>query len=265
MNLQPHAPTRRLISGAEATHAMRRLRKRYCGFPAGNNSLHPGLSFTHPTGGEFGGSTFTPASRNPVLWYRSDAANVTLVSNAVSSWASIGSNTQAVTQGTSADRPGYTATNSSWNNRPTLNYTSTSMQLNAVSFTQAQPCSLYVFGAITTGGTSWLVSSTCEAGLDGADFYFYDGAIHTASTGNGNPHAFCVVFNGSSGALYVDNSSTALATGSGSIGYSSSLSIGNSMTGTIVEVVLYAGADTAAQRSQMFVYGTNLYKAFTAS
>lgn len=207
------------------------------------------------------GPSFNPISRNPVLLF--DANKGISIGTGVSAWQSQGSNTLSVTQGTGADQPGYTASNASWGNQSTLNYTSTSMQLSN-SFTLAQPFTIYVFGAITTASTSFFVECTDALGLDLTKFYFNDGAINSSSVGDGNPHAFCAVFDGTSGGLYVDSSSAAIVAGSDTVGLSSTLSVGALMTGTIAFVMIVANADTQAQRSQLFTYGSSRYKAFTA-
>lgn len=249
-----------LISGADASREYRRLRR--CIGPH-DEARHAGLSFTHPTGAEFGSNAFSPLSRSPVLWYRADKG--TTVVTGVSSWVSQGSNTLAVTQSTGADQPTLTASTLAWNDQATLDFSSDAMSLTAASFTLAQPCTLYVFCSITTtSGTQSFIYSAggAQFGKSGTDFYFYDGATHTDTSGDTNPHAFCVVLDGSSGGLYVDNSSTAVVAGSGSDGFSSGLQISSAfanLTGVLAEIVVLSGADSQVQRHQFFSYGASRY------
>jgi hypothetical protein len=218
---------------------------------------------------------WTPRRRGADLyaWLRADLG-VTLASGAVAAWADQSGNGRNFAQGTPSLRLGHSASDAAFNNLPVV-IGSTTGELPAVgAWTRAQPLTLY---AVTTSGNSgdWKTVVDATAGdravlrADPTEqgSIFAGSANVTGTTLLNSPSIVCAVFNGASSALYI-RSTTAAATGNpGTQGIGTPI-IGRAAPGPayylptdgkIAELVWIAGADSAAQRAQMFRYFSRRY------
>jgi len=94
--------------------------------------------------------------------------------------------------------------------------------------------------------------------------YYLKNTTCAGGTVDTNPHLMCGVINGTAASLYLDNSTTPIATqtftavnpiGYLSLGYSASYG----WNGTAVEYIVFQGAHTLAQRQTIFAYLANRY------
>ena len=221
---------------------------------------------------------WTPRRRGSALglWLRGDAG-ITLAGSVVSAWADQSGRGNNVSQGTGSKQPAVGSINS----RPSVRFSAASAQFLSRDGTSGNTGTL-VQGAVAQPTTWYAIVKASSA--TAADFVVFDGqstrqlsAIKpVAGTvgmfagsgpvygGSGNTaasvHLYCWVFSGASSAIYVDNMSTPFASLSPGANAINGLIVGAGasavlpMDGDLGELVLIAGADTAAQRAVMKTY-----------
>ncbi len=192
-------------------------------------------------------------------WWRGD-------SYTAGSWASKRtSGGHTLTQGTGALQP-VAVTRASL---PALQFDGADLLVGSLGATIAQPVTYYfILEPTSLAGTSvWLDGDDATnrqfIGTNVTPNYLRDsGSTRNAGTPTTAIHGVCVIFNGASGALYVDNMRTASVVDTGDTGANSidAVSVGanflgsNGFVGFMWEVLIYQGAHTAAQRAQVAAY-----------
>ena len=239
-------------------------------------ALHLALSLDIP-GSSPRGAAFTPASLADLkAWYRADLG-ITLNGGDVSAWADqsgTGDANKNATQANPALQPLYVANNVDFNGRPTVRVATANdyMQTGTWASPLAQPCTWYavykagdastartVFDGLASGHRQDLNNSA----VDGEPNIYASGAAVLPS-GVGDKSATkvkaCAVFDGASSAVYIDNFTTAAATGDcGSndlegLTIGANFLLGTNLGGDIAEIVAYSGVHDAATRAQVLAY-----------
>jgi hypothetical protein len=198
-------------------------------------------------------------------WARPDASLVTLSSGKVAALTVRGGGGDAnknLAQATGGSQPTYNATDAAYNNRPTMSFNSS--QLHSVgnwAASLAQPFTIYLVGQSASGhaqqaffddsaGTTVIYATDTSN-----DLAIYAGVSLSSSTVTTNPSVMCLVFNGASSAIYVNDATTAKATGNASGAALVSAVLGDNasastpLVGKIADHIVYAGAHNHANRS----------------
>lgn len=197
--------------------------------------------------------------------------NGTKVATAVSrhSWARVADTSKNVTQGTDAQRPTLNVADANFGGRGTITFTKAASQLlvsGAWTTALVQPITTYIVAvhadvaAINTmmdgiaAGNRILFQNTGAA--DGRPaFYAGTGFITAAGKTTLTQAVYCLVGNGASSATYMNDSTTAVATGNPGTTGLTGITLGayyngaNTNSGRIATVIVYSGAHTAAQRA----------------
>lgn len=205
---------------------------------------------------------------NLKFWLRPDALALTLVSSThisqINDQSGTGDSNKNAIQATDGKRPILTASDAAYNNRPTMTFNGS--QLHSVgnwAASQAQPFTIYLVGQSAAGhaqqaflddsaGTSVIYATDTSN-----DLAIYAGVSLSSTTVTTNPSVMCLVFNGASSAIYVNDATTAKATGNASGAALVSTVLGDNAGGTtplngkIADSAGYAGAHNQATRSAM--------------
>ncbi len=211
-------------------------------------------------GGGGGGAPWSPSDRGAdlVAWYRETYSAGT--------WTDDGPNSDDLTQATASARP--TATTR--DGQPVLSFDGGDYTQGLFTSTLSQPWTVYAVAERTDATTNRRIFDNGSGGV-GASIYsdsnwrFNAGTLITGSSSDTSPHAFCGIGNTTSSALYVDNATTANASGNAGssdlIGLTAgALRNGNfPWLGYIWEIVVISGSDTPGERSQMFEYFAGRY------
>lgn len=211
-----------------------------------------------------------PASLGtPAFRFRPDSNLATVSGGLLTSFLAVNGNSGS-SVGTA---PTYTKYNSLYAGRPTATFANAlSPQGLTVSVTIAQPCTVIVVGSCANSGGSLIDGTGANRILltrNSSDWQVYCGtAVVTSSkAADASPHAFALIANGTSSALYVDSSITNYISGNpGTEGLSADLQIGCSstagsqtITGDVAEVIFFSGAFSTAQIAMAFAYIRNYY------
>lgn len=221
--------------------------------------------------GKDSGAQWTPAQRALYAWFRSDLG-VSIVGSGVATWADQSGNARDVTQGTDPNRPGWSASDALFNGLPALTWAG-AQWLDGAAWNIAQPFTVYVVGQAGTfadwktfldhngaGARSIVRADPTHA------FATHAGTANVLSANVSGPSLMAAVFNGASSAHYV-NSLTAGGTSSPGTNGLGTPRIGAwtagvyplQSTSRLCEIVVASGADSAAQREQMFRYLNRRY------
>lgn len=225
-------------------------------------------SRSRPSGGV---QAWTPAQRALYAWFRSDLG-VSIVGSGVATWADQSGNARDVTQGTDPNRPGWSASDALFGGKPALTWAG-AQWLDGSAWNIAQPFTVYVAGQAGTFA-DWKTfldyNGTGARTIVRADpthaFATFAGTANVLSANVSGPSLMAAVFNGASSAHYV-NSLTAGGTSSPGSGGLGTPRIGAGpggvyplqSTSRLCEIVVVSGADSAAQREQMFRYLSRRY------
>ena len=159
------------------------------------------------------------------------------------------------------NRPTFTATNASYNSKPTVNWgASSAIKLQTATWLVAPvfPVSVVTVGNFGSGGGAMHEGlTTGDRNMlywDGAEYWIVaGGTIRTVAGGNTSPHLFVAYFDGGSGneTLSVDGAAPIINVDAGS-SKATGLTLGNyggvpnfSMRGQIALMGIYSGAITA--------------------
>ncbi len=189
------------------------------------------VTFRLFAGGGAAAGGFDPKSLpNLAFWCRSDLGVTLDGSGNVETWADqsgVGDPNQDLTQATSGQRPVYVASNTAFGGRPTLGTSTTSDEVRGLasgtwSTSLAQPATWYhVFRLPSSGATVVYlrlspggITSGCHS-VYGSPSALYAGTTSLVSftVSADDVHVLCVVYDGSSSAVYVDDASTPVNTG----------------------------------------------------
>lgn len=222
--------------------------------------------------GHGGGGQWTPlALSNLAAWYRADRG-ITLNGSTVSAWADQSGNGRHLSQGTAANQPTFTA--SGIGGQPSLTFDGTNdhvacvpaswgsalvqpVTTYSVAIETSQTATARVIMSLALGG-----ASRCQHGqLDATNVYLYSGTAIQGAASTTTARVWCGVHNGASSALYLDNSSSAVASGDAGTQGMDCLQIsgvngtaGALWFGSIAEGIVYAGLHDAATRARVFRY-----------
>jgi hypothetical protein len=212
---------------------------------------------------------FSPLDLSPTLWFRADTGSV-------SSWTDQSANAKHAVQADSGKQPAITASNASFNNQSTYDFTvGDFLQTPSLGAAQTQPYTLYIC-FLASAGT--FVTDGLDAThrviplISGGTLYLHAGAYGVQSTTNPNAkHVWCGVVNGGSSAWYVDKYNTTEDTGDAGAHTFSGLTIGagwdggSGVTASIPEIAIFAGSHSSGNRQSMMEYmGTRYGVTITA-
>lgn len=213
-------------------------------------------------GWEVSKTGFAPTNlANLATWYRSDLG-ITLNAGGVSAWADQSGNAQNLFQATAAKQPVYNASDSGYNNHPTLSFAKANSQvlLATIAWTLNQPSTVFVVGQ--SDQSSQQGFTDFETGTEMADYTAGANQVDIFANGGfgfnaANLNAASIIggiFNGASSSVFL-NSKTAAATGAVGVGASGTggMIVGglqgpsNFLNGKVAEVIAYSRALTAAE------------------
>ena len=233
-------------------------------------------------------SSFTPTQLSGLAaWYRADQL-ITQSGGIISGWgdsSGSGDVNKNLSQSTSGDRPTYIASDSAYNNHPTVNFIGANTQF-LYSGTWTTPIAgantIFIIGnddgnsSIANGGDGeGFVDTYQDPSNENILFtnttwgtYVTEGLVSTIPS-YGLPTVVAAVFNGASSAIYI-NSSTANITGSDTAGGLTDLVLGNYnqivsgvlpgyLTGKIAEVIIYSRALTSTEITKVMTYAQTRY------
>lgn len=215
------------------------------------------------------GDSFDPVTDpNLVAWYRADLG-ISLFGSDVANWANQrGSDVHTDLQGNTLNYPTFVASNSSYNNQPTVHFPNTMAYSEGDWSTPLlQPCTIFMVAdnANTTG--EWFDGDVARAIVGGggaAPLYMYAGNLLTGTALGSSKSAICAVFNGASSALYVSAKTPTVTGDAGSSGIDR-LSIGfhnvmiYGMNGDVGELLVFDKALDATERGGVWSYISNRY------
>ena len=213
---------------------------------------------------------------NLVGWWRADQG-VNLTGGKVSSWNDLSGNGNTLTQGTSANQPTFTSSNSTFNHQSTVNFLSTGpsyMFNNNVNVSQPNT----IFIVFTTDGTStsqFAIDASTPSGDPHRQVIYNNAgggtvAMYAGSTVGQNgltdtaPLSTIAVFNGASSGLYTNSNAPVQASTPGTqdlkgIIVGSAFNITAGLNGSIAEVAVFSSALTQSQASQLSLYCAQRY------
>lgn len=211
----------------------------------------------------------TCTSIKPVRAYRGDLG-VTTVSGKVSLWADQSGNGNDASQSTAGLRPTFNASNVNFNGAPTVDWDGVDDTMVSVA-ASAQPNTVVI--CARNEGSNAAYHALCDGSsanqrllrveVTSQNFIAYAGATLTDGVWATNAkHKVAGVFNGSSGAVRSDSSTT---TGDVSTGSSTGFTLGSNGAGSIpwqgpiAEVLMYDVALTSAQLDVIIAYFTGRY------
>jgi hypothetical protein len=176
----------------------------------------------------------------PLLWLDADHAavsgsNITTIPNTAKSSIDL-----SVSQATTANQPTFSLESASFNNKPAILHSGSSTQyLTSAILGSAvtQPLTFYAIADWNTVAYRYLFDSvngaprTALIDNNGSGLYAYAGSdIEGGTLTTGVAHCICVVFNGGSSAIYIDDMATAVVSGNAGAGGLQSLLIGGRYT-----------------------------------
>jgi len=236
------------------------------------------VQVTTPAGSGSASAYFYLDSSSLELWYRPDMG-LSQSGNRVSAWNNQSGSSDTnrnLSQGTGANQPRYSATNASFNNKPTIG-TSTStdedfyMDSGTFAASFSATCTVYhVFRmpsgyanntALRWGSATYANAPSFVLDTGGTSYQSNDGAnLLSVSAGftTNTVYVVCSVYNGASGATYVSRYNTAGATGD-----AGSTTPNFLHTGTIpgfasrfeeAEIIAFSSAHGSAKRQEIMNY-----------
>jgi hypothetical protein len=172
-------------------------------------------------------------------------------------------------QSTSANQFVWNSSDASFGGKPSITSVAASAMRSTTQITQNQPFTMYyVFYTTSPSTEQFLLSnSVLQHILYVSQYYNYCGAALQAGATDTNPHVICMIVNGTSSAIYVDNSQAAIITGTAGTSnfISEYLYLGFTgvttfnLIGNQAEQIMYLGSHTTAQRAQIFNYLARRY------
>lgn len=219
---------------------------------------------------------FTPRLRSECVgWFRPDANSITHVTGSISAFLDSSIQLRHLTQSLGSLMPTYAASDAAYNNRPTITFTATHY-LDSSVFSALSPLwTVYVVGhASAVGNQVFVGNAIADPGNEKDAIYATAGNASTyggagplvSSTALTSKHVICAIQgNAANSAIYVDDSTTAVITGSNGSASVMTYRLGaarpatGGLIGTIAEVVMVTGADTQAQRYQMMKFLGDYY------
>lgn len=223
--------------------------------------------------GQFAGSAsqriltanaYPPVTAGLVAGYRADLG-FTLNGANVSGLADQSGNGFALTQATSGDQPPYNTQDPLFFGRPSIGQFTVSggTSLANASFTVSQPNTIYFVGYATSSTQNTFFDGSSSRQILGryssTQWWIYAGTTVPISGADSNVHVFCLTFSAGTGTLYMDNSQTALGSGSAGTDALTGLVIGagagdTAFVGSFEEGWFYSGAHAATTRFAMMQY-----------
>lgn len=191
--------------------------------------------------------------------------NVYKIYGAASAWADRSGSPSSWTTSSGGAEPTVLSQDPNLNNLPAIQVAAAKEIFGAL--TVAQPNTVYVVGwvGLTSGGDIFDGHTTRQAiGMDATALYVYAGTILHLGVRNANMHAFCATFNGASSVGYLDSSASPVPGNAGTnslVGPSVAGGFPSSGGGGVGRILVYSGAHTQAQVSQIFAYLGQIYGA----
>lgn len=228
-----------------------------------------------------------PITRTTYGWYRGDlgildgAGNpITVHATACGTWQDLSGNGRHLTEVTLGNRPLWSSTVTGADGRPGLSFTTVRRISRAAMAQLVQPYTIYSVArpAAAVGATARYILESSE----GPSITMQSGELkaqsNTPATTTGtavvgdNVHLTCMVANGASSVLRTERTSatpveTAVNLGTSDLlsAASPTLTVGSNgaatlpITGALLELIILAGADTLALRTEMFSYLRSRY------
>jgi hypothetical protein len=210
-------------------------------------------------------AAFSPTSISGlVLWMRPDAANIPGAANGskFSAWNALAG--PAFSQATSGDQFVWNSSDTNFGGMPTVTTANGENMTSNSAIALSQPYTGYwVFKENSASAENVLsgsggISSNFQADVS---YFLQGGANINGGTTTTSPTVACGVLSGSTtSAIYINNSQTAVVTGSTGTGalsgtyYLGYPALTLTLAGQYAEHLLFSGMHTAAQRAQMFAY-----------
>lgn len=205
--------------------------------------------------------SFVPrALPNILAWYRSDQG--VTIATGVSQWNDISGNNNNLTQGTGAAQPTLTASNASFNNRPTI--ASTGTQGLTATLTTTEPFTVWYVGTLAASGT--MISNQATT------WYSNDTGANTGITSGVaaavGPRALTgansiVAIAGTSGQVWVNQHTGGTVVNTGLTGGTSIFVLNGSTLAqggnTLAELAIWSRALTQAEIDALNTYAHNRY------
>ncbi len=232
-----------------------------------------GLAFGRPPK-ILGGAppAFTPGSLAGLqLWLRADLG---VTGSPVSAWADqsgVGDANRNAAQVTAGRRPAFNASNASYNNQPTVDFTAASLHYlitGTWSVALAQPATWIIVGHDPSATTDVVIDGIGAGNrhlvdrVDAANVGMYGGSIVVSGAGNWQSKG-CVLaeFNGATSKLFFNNFTTATATGSAGAVSLTGLTIGAVQgagayfwNGPIAEIIAVSGLVSTGDKASLKAY-----------
>lgn len=213
---------------------------------------------------------WTPRRRGSRLfaWFRADASNILLTSGAVERWYDRSGNGRDLAQSTPANRLGWSASESAFNNRAAVLGTGSGWLDAIAAWTLTQPFTVYVVGQSGSFADWRTILDHNGSGARSAVrvetsnlLATYAGVANVTSANVANASIFATIFNGASSAHYV-NSVTASGTSSPGTDGLGTPRVGAGpggiyplqSTSRVCELIVLTGADSSDERAQMLRY-----------
>lgn len=207
------------------------------------------------------------------LWLRADMG--VTIGTGVSAWADqsgTGDANKNVTQGTGGLQPAFTASNGSYNGRPTIDFTGSQLLRSGTwAASLSQPFTRLVVGHGANDATNNyfmdnITGTQCAIIADnGANLQLYDGAALPAGITPSAPQAIVTVDNGASSKIYA-NAHTARNSGAAGAGIITGTTIGNyqgggafALTGSIAEIAVWSRALSQSEIDRLLTYAGDCY------
>lgn len=212
----------------------------------------------------FGG--FMPSQRGAALklWLRSDLG-ITLNGSTVSAWADQSGYGNNVTQGTGAQQPTLVTSDARFGGAQSIDFTTSGTNLtSANNVIVTVPLTIYIIVYALNPVSSQInysdgIGSRIIFDRSSTGLWDLSADIGFGAAGASGLAAMCARLDGSTDSLYFNNSQTALAFGAGVGRNWQGIHLGSGGTGSagthaLAEVIAIQGAESAAQRAQVYAY-----------
>lgn len=174
----------------------------------------------------FSGGGFSPFAVGQPIVLLDAAIGITLNGADVSDWADQSGEDNDVSQATAVDQPLYNASDSNWNDNPSVNFDGVSEYIASAPFSsdQAQPLEFFFpFKLNDLAGAQYLFDGEAGARVvyrsDATQGVMWAGTGQNIHTNDTNPHVLSLFFNGASSNSWLDGIQTTPAASPGILGY----------------------------------------------
>ena len=215
-------------------------------------------------GGAAPAESFDPPTTNLVMGLWDEG--IVLTSGKVSQWTDQSGTGNSVTQGTASKRPVVSSADADFGGRDVVQFAggaSNEHMVGTFVATYAQPFTAYMLFKLTGSGTTYVLWD--DDGLSDWNFFFSGGefkggagaTLSTGVTTKNDLHLVCVVYNGGSTSIYIDDFDTAAVTGNGGSNSARDVTVGSNdaeageIEGKVASMLLYNAAHDSTTRNEV--------------